>query len=562
MNKNSYLSKIACKLNYVLLLVYFVSFTLVMRPVWSQGKQITVPLYAVYEITFTGPSYSLTGNPVSEVELITQWKHENGKEQYKIFGFWDGNGKGGAGNLFKVRFCPTLPGKWALVKTVSNKKELQGESQGLTITCISSDHKGFWEVDDKSAGKRWFKRSNGAYAYIYGNTMYSFLSEYYKGKPHGNTIARDVKENGAYLNKLRFGITGDLYPNPTEKPFLDKAGNPTDNGNFSHRPNPKWFFERVDLAVQEAYAGDQIADIILNGPDVPDSRSVLAAGENGGDNTPVLRYMAARYGSYPNVWMCLTNEFDIKKPVYSSNDIIRFGNRLKSFLPYPTPVSVHANQRDWYHELNTDKAWNSHVIIQNKIKKLYTATDILEKNYWIGRNKPVINDELAYEGEGDGWSEEDVVESHLGAFLGGGYGSTGFKSGNKEGQYFAGNFNPADHKALDNLLWLRSKIDSNITFWQMSPDFYASTGNNSTSIFRNISDRFRAMSWHNNEYVLGTNEAKAGIEVRLPSGTWQITQYDVINKEEKIISTNAVERYKFDAPSSRAVLFHFKKVSK
>lgn len=128
------------------------------------------------------------------------------------------------------------------MRTTSNKKELQGQNQGFIINCTPSTHKGFWEVDTQSSGKRWFKRSNGSHAYIYGNTMYSFLLEYYKGKPHGNNIARDVKENGSYFNNLRFGITGDLYPNPNEKPFLDKAGNPTDNGNFSHRPNPKWFF--------------------------------------------------------------------------------------------------------------------------------------------------------------------------------------------------------------------------------------------------------------------------------------------------------------------------------
>jgi hypothetical protein len=36
--------------------------------------------------------------------------------------------------------------------------------------------------------------------------------------------------------------------------------------------------------------------------------------------------------------------------------------------------------------------------------------------------------------------EEDVLEAFLGVFLGGGYGSIGYKTGLKLGQYFAGRF--------------------------------------------------------------------------------------------------------------------------
>jgi hypothetical protein len=233
-----------------------------------------------------------------------------------------------------------------LVDTESNNARLDGQHEGMKIQCTSSNHKGFWEVDHEQTGSRWYKRSDGSHPYILGNTLYSFLSEYYKGKPTGGSIRRDVEENAKYFNKIRFGITGDLFPNPDHKPFLDNQGKPTDDGNFSHRPNPTWFQQRVDLAVKLTFDKDIIADIILNGPDSPDARTALLAAENGGDNTPFLRYMAARYGSYPNVWMCLSNEYDIRKPVYDEEEICTFGYRIKEFLPYGTPLSVHANQRD------------------------------------------------------------------------------------------------------------------------------------------------------------------------------------------------------------------------
>jgi hypothetical protein len=200
--------------------------------------------------------------------------------------------------------------------------------------------------------------------------------------------------------------------------------------------------------------------------------------------------------------------------------------------------------------------------LQNKLKTLYAAADFAVKNYWIGGGSmPLINDELAYEGEGDGWSEADVIESHLGAFLGASYGSTGYKSGNKEGHYFAGNFKASEHTAADNLAYLRKVIDENITFWYMEPVHYSYTGGNSTSIFRNIKDTFRALQWKDNEYVLGTNQAHQDIEARLPAGKWQVKMFDIVAKKEEVMATETEGKFTFDVPNSRAMLVHFKKLN-
>ena len=86
------------------------------------------------------------------------------------------------------------------------------------------------------------------------------------------------------------------------------------------------------------------------------------------------------------------------------------------------------------------------------------------------RRKPTINDELSYEGAGDKHTEADTIAAHLGAFLGGGYGTTGEKYGQKLGQYFWGNFDAGKHAAADNLGWLRKTIDREITFWKLAPD--------------------------------------------------------------------------------------------
>ena len=81
------------------------------------------------------------------------------------------------------------------------------------------------------------------------------------------------------------------------QPWLDDDGRPTDDGDHSHRPNPRWFHQRVDLAVRTAFQHHLIADLILAGPVTPESRTTLKAKHNAGDATPYLRYIAARYGS-------------------------------------------------------------------------------------------------------------------------------------------------------------------------------------------------------------------------------------------------------------------------
>ena len=513
--------------------------------------------YSVFELTFEGPVQGLKDVPAREIDFWARFQHECGSPEYKIHGFWDGDGKGGtAGGVFKIRFCPTKPGRWDLVEVYSNKRALNGQKQDQYITARASDHPGFWIVDSDSPGRRWYMRSDDSHQYIFGNTHYTFLSGYQPGgKPSGNDIAADIAGNAKYFKKLRFSLYGGRYVNPNEKPFFNGNGKLSDSGDDSLRPNPRWFHNRADLAVQTAWEHDLIADLILCGPDTKESRSVLRAGNNGGDPTPYLKYIAARYGSYPNVWICLCNEFEIKDPKYSEQQIARFGRIIRQYLPYPTPVSVHSHPRTlWSAKFDELPDWHDHMIIQNKIRNLPDAADVIQqarrKPDGRTRSMPTVNDELSYEGKGDKHTENDTIESHLGAFLGGGYGTTGEKPGSKLGQYFKGCFNPAEHTAADNLKYLREVIDKNVTFWKMTPDL---------SIFSNLRPTFRGLAWAGREYVLGTNKAHKNIVANLPDGTWTIKRYDIISKKQKTMSESARGNFKFDSPGRRAVMFHFKR---
>jgi hypothetical protein len=70
------------------------------------------------------------------------------------------------------------------------------------------------------------------------------------------------------------------------------------------------------------------------------------------------------------------------------------------------------------------------------------------------------------------------------------------------------------------------------------------------------------LAWSGNEFVLGTNKSYRDVIARLPAGKWTVTQYDVINLKTTVLSTNAADSFTFDAPDSRAALFHFKRTGR
>ena len=230
-------------------------------------------------------------------------------------------------------------------------------------------------------------------------------------------------------------------------------------------------------------------------------------------------------------------------------------------LSYPTPLSVHPNQQDWDPRLHEAAEWNDHTIIQNKIKYIWLAADKNNLNYYIGGKKPVINDELAYEGAGDGWEENDVIEAFLGAFLGGGYGSTGFKSGHKLGHYFAGNFSPEEHSSSDNLQWFREQVEADLEFWKMEPFtiFFSRKGGINLDIFRNVDYNFRLMREKGRAYVLAAAGPHQKAMAELPEGEWEVRMYDVIGKKTSVLGEKLSGVFTFDLPDSRALFLVFKK---
>ncbi|MBD3243662.1 MAG: DUF5060 domain-containing protein, partial [Chitinivibrionales bacterium] len=266
-----------------------------------------VPRFSVHELVFQGPSRTPSDRPAADIELYSEWEHEDGQTRYRIHGFWDGDGAGGTvGGVFKVRFCPTREGTWTLVNTHSNNTRLNDQLEGTQVLCTPSDNHGFWETEGL-----WFRRSDSTYQYVLGNVHYCLVSV--------DSRLHDIRANKDYYKKLRFMVQGfGLCEGP--HPFFNSTGSGSSSGTDASRPNPA-YFARIDEMIREGLRYDLIIDMYTD----PQNHAIEQPG--------YLRYLAARFGSFPNVWLQISIEWNEK---YSAGETADLGAELRSYLPYPT----------------------------------------------------------------------------------------------------------------------------------------------------------------------------------------------------------------------------------
>jgi len=515
------------------------------------------PVYGVVEIAFDGPACTPKDRPAVDVELSVLFAHENGRDRVRVQGFWDGDGKGGSsGGVYKVRFCPTLPGTWTLAEVKSNQASLAGQKQGQAVLAEASSLHGFWVPGGE--GNRWFVRSDGSHQYIVGNTHYVMLSRPNAQEATTESIRADVEANAPYFNKIRTTLKAFRPPNASlaASTFFTPAGEPTcDEGADASqvRPNPA-FFHRVDVLVQAGLAKDMIIDLILG--------STAHNPEKMARTTTYLKYVAARYGAYPNVWITLANEYSDK---YEDPQVLEMGKAMRALLPYPTPLSVHDWHGPWNHgkkgEQGVNGAWCTHSIRQGKMPKhpetsdMYLCADGMMQDYSNNQGKPTVNDENGYYGEEA--SAEDIAEGVLGTFVGGGYGTTGYRTRDMtQGPYYwgfaAAKTDIAAHPVVHMLRFLRQTVDQHVSFWEMTP-----VGRPAASIFSGGDEHFRVLQWAGRQYLLASDKAQAEIVAQLPNGEWEVVQWDVVRQKETVLGKGIRGSYRFATPDSRAAITLF-----
>jgi hypothetical protein len=354
--------------------------------VYTSLAAAEVERYDPFDISFSGPD-----DPTAIIDGMFQ--HVNSGNLIHLPAFWDG------GTTWRCRFTPTELGEWTY--SVAGEKG--------TLRCVQGDNPGFVR-----AVGRHFRFTNGEYLFVAGNTHYDIMS---CSEP---VIRETIEWNKGYFNKIRFATVTQRYHGDL------KAFEPGDdeNGYNFNRPVPA-YWQKLDRTVAAMKAAGIQADLILAGPDITYKQI---------ENDFYKRYVVARYAGFSNVWFCLGNEVH-SKAHYEPEDMNEAGNFILGLDPYRHPLSVH-DQAKWYYP---GERWPTHVIFQKK--NAHIATQRTLTMSVRDEKKPVINDEPAYQGE---IVDGGAIQAWWGIVMGGGYGSTSQKTGNKTGPYFPEKNQPPD----------------------------------------------------------------------------------------------------------------------
>lgn len=396
-------------------------------PLNTYGKQI--PQWRVFEIVLHARSNYSQAFPENKVTAVFRGP---GKMEKKVQGFWDG------GNTFRIRFTPTVQGKWSY-RTYSDDEGLTDKNGEFTCVKPPAGVHGFRRRDKRHPYH--FIYDDGTHYLLFGTTYYAIISN---AKGHGSWKEAINGIGEAGINKVRFRtcfIHGDRQGSnyPSSSPY----GETHDQLNTDH-------FRIIDTIVEYLFQRGITADLILFSSG---SRNFGTLSQD----ERYVRYMIHRYAAYPNVVWCLSNEWNYTGKNRS------YWNKMGRIISKEDPWM---NNKDNLRMLSThqqtridfqffDVAWPTFACIQYGVRnKGYKETD---ENEWkpsggtkyhhgdewgnegilfnLGHDMPVVNDEYGYAGEPDDESVRDGTQltrtKHRqiiwGIYTAGGYGSTGDK---------------------------------------------------------------------------------------------------------------------------------------
>lgn len=341
-----------------------------------------------YEVALNGPA---TGNPFIEVTLSGLFHY--GHRTVEANGFYDGAG------VYRIRFMPDMTGEWQF-ETKSNVSALNGHRGAFHAAPASKNNHGPVEVRHEFH----FQYADAAPYFPFGTTCYSMG---FLGAPYEEETLESLKT--APFNKVRLC----LLPKPLGHklfalPFPRSASGENDLTRF----NPA-YFQHVERRIRDLGALGIEADVILLHP--YDKWGYKSMPPEADDR--YLQYAVARLAGYRNVWWSMANEYDLIKSKTMAD-----WNRLLRLLQASDP-SVHLRS---IHYSRTLFDYASPLVTHASLQ----SYDFAAAEEWHkGWNKPIIYDEMQYEGNiSRRWgnlSAEEMTRRFWLAIVSGCYGTHG-----------------------------------------------------------------------------------------------------------------------------------------
>lgn len=384
--------------------------------------QSNIKKWSMLELSFPGHA---SGNPFTDYTMEAEFAHEN--EQIHVNGFYDGEG------VYRVRFMPSHTGIYTYRIWGSFSEQVHEGSFQVT-EAGNADHGPVHVVK-----KHYLEYADGTPYYSIGTTCYAWA---HQSEELQEQTLETLKKS--CFNKIRFCVFPKHYlynlKEPADYPYerggqcgLDREtlsqleqmaarlcgedGLPEDIcRDFDFTRFNVSYFQKLDLRIAQLCEAGIEADLILFHPYDRWGFAYMAQEHN----LLYVRYMAARYGAYRNVWWSMANEYDLTGKTPDQWE--ELAEVLTGADPWHHMISIHNCMK--FYDYHRD--WITHCSMQRI--DLYKHVEETEKHL-EEYDKPVVWDEIAYEGNVDmGWgniSAQELVRRFWEASLRGGYASHG-----------------------------------------------------------------------------------------------------------------------------------------
>ncbi|MCX6927363.1 MAG: DUF4038 domain-containing protein, partial [Verrucomicrobia bacterium] len=280
----------------------------------------------VYETSFeTTKQYA---NPFMEVEVATVF--QLGDQRWVVPAFWAGGGR------WTVRFAPPLPGKYQCRVECTDKTnpDLNGKERTLSVTAYAGTNPllkhGFVTA---RAGKRYFEHADGTPFLWLADTWWKCLCQRMTWEGFQELTA-DRQTKGFSVVQIVCGP----YPDEgfLEPRLANEGGMPYVTRDFT-LVNPA-YFDYADRRLKHLVNAG-IVPAVVGAWGRSDCNSMEAIGVAGLKRH--WRYLVARYGAYPVVWI-LAGEIDTSTK-WGQGPWAEVAKYLRSIDPYHHPLTCHTS---------------------------------------------------------------------------------------------------------------------------------------------------------------------------------------------------------------------------
>lgn len=327
----------------------------------------------------------IEGNPFTDYTLEAEFTSP--LRRTHVEGFYDGN------RLFKVRYMPSVEGEHTV--SVSGSFLEKPLSISFSVGKAKKNAHGPVHVQDTYH----FAYEDGTPYVSVGTTCYVWHLQ--SDACIEQTLASLEK---AGFNKIRFCIFPKHYVfNLKEPRSYPYEGTPMDSSvlteenfmSYTYKTEGNhWdftrfcpeYFQHIEYCIRELGKRGIEADLILMHPYDRWGFSCMPPEAN----DLYYHYVINRFASFANVWWSLANEYDLF-PQKTMEDWEHYAQLLVQYDPYGHLRSIHNCRLVYDHS----RSWVTHVSYQRvDLYKGAELTDELRTRY----GKPVVNDEIAYEG--------------------------------------------------------------------------------------------------------------------------------------------------------------------